>query len=219
MIAYGNTDNDGALQVVVTYAIPANTTYVPGSLQIVAGPKSDASGDDQANFDAVNSRVVFRLGTGANGLTGGTLSPGTSGSLRFRVRVNGAAPQNPVIPNIAETVYASASLNEVRTATSNTVSFTVSNLAILSIVKTASAAYVVAGQPMEFTLTINSASPASANGTVVRDPAVPNLQCAAARAPGTATCEGTGVALCPGGAASGPIAVRRCSPPPASSCR
>ena len=80
MIAYGSTDNDGALQVVVTYAIPANTTYVPGSLQIVAGPKSDASGDDQVNFDTVNNRVVSHLGTGANGLTGGTLSPGTSGS-------------------------------------------------------------------------------------------------------------------------------------------
>lgn len=223
MIAYGSAGNDGTQQVVVSYAIPAKTTYVPGSLQIVAGPnagpKSDAPGDDHANFGAVNNRVVFRLGTGANGLTGVTLSPGISSSLRSRVRVNGAATQNPVIPNTAETAYVSASLNEVKTATSNTGSVTVSNLAVVSIVKTVSAAYVVAGQPMEFTLAINNAGPVSANGTVVRDPAAPNFECGAARAPGTATCEGTGGALCPGGAASGPIEARGCSPPPTSSCR
>jgi uncharacterized repeat protein (TIGR01451 family) len=210
-IAYGNTGNDGALQVVVTDAIPANTTYVPGSLQVVAGPnagaKTDAVGDDQANFDSANNRVVFRLGTGANGLVGGTLSPGTSGSLRFRVQVNATAPQNAVIPNTAQTAYVSASLNEAKTADSNTVSVTVSNLADVSVVKTASAAQVVAGQAMVFTLTINNAGPAAANGTILRDPAVANLECAAAPAPGSATCEGTSGALCPGGVASGPIAV------------
>ena len=210
-IAYGNTGNDGALQVVVTDAIPANTTYVPGSLQIVAGPnagaKTDAANDDQANFDSANNRVVFRLGTGANGMTGGTLSPGTTGSLRFRVRVNAGAPQGTVIPNTAETAYVSQSLNEARTATSNTVSVTVSNQVDVSIGKTSNVAEVVAGQPVVFTLTVDNAGPAAANGTVLRDPAVANLECAAAPAPGTATCEATGGALCPGGVASGPIAV------------
>ena len=37
-----------------------DTTYVPGSLEIVsgpnAGPKTDAAGDDQAEFDAAGKR-------------------------------------------------------------------------------------------------------------------------------------------------------------------
>jgi uncharacterized repeat protein (TIGR01451 family) len=66
-LAMTNTGNDIATGVVLTDAIPANTTYVPGSLAIVsganAGSKSDAAGDDQADFSG--SSVVFRLGTGA----------------------------------------------------------------------------------------------------------------------------------------------------------
>ena len=63
-----NTGQDGAANVVVTDPIPAHTTVVPGSLQVVASPggiaggKTDAAGDDQA--EVAGSDVVFRVGAG-----------------------------------------------------------------------------------------------------------------------------------------------------------
>lgn len=211
-VAYGNTGNDGALQAVLTDVIPANTTYVPNSLVIVAGPnagaKTDAVGDDQANFTATPSnRVVFRLGTGADGTNGGTLAAGVTGSVRFRVQVNAAAAEGTSIPNTAQIAFVSESLNEPRSGSSNTVTVAVSNQADLSITKTNNADTVTAGQPVTYVITVNNAGPAAANGAVLRDPATPQLDCLTAPAPGAATCEGTGGALCPGGAATGTIPV------------
>ncbi|BAZ18096.1 hypothetical protein NIES4071_99790 [Calothrix sp. NIES-4071] len=83
--------------VVLTDTIPANTTYVPGSLQVSAGAntgaKTDTSGDDQANI--AGSQVVFRLGTGADGTVGGTLgttAANNTSTIKFRVKVNDPLP-------------------------------------------------------------------------------------------------------------------------------
>ncbi|MEP6634008.1 MAG: DUF11 domain-containing protein, partial [Luteimonas sp.] len=118
-VAYGNTGNDGATNVVLTDVVPANTTYVPNSLNIVAGPnagaKTDAADGDQANLDLPNNRVVFRLGTGADGINGGVLSPGVNGSVRFRVQVAATAAEGTVIPNTAQQAFRSQSLDEALT--------------------------------------------------------------------------------------------------------
>lgn len=115
-IASQNIGSDASLQSVLTDAIPANTTFEPGSLSIVsganAGGKSDAAGDDQAEFDAANNRVVFRLGTGANGANGGTVAPGESFSLRFRVRVNAGTAAGTVINNTASVAHRAATLGD-----------------------------------------------------------------------------------------------------------
>lgn len=85
-----NTGNDASINTEVEDAIPAGTTYVPGSISIVAGPntgaKTDAVDGDQGEFDG--TRVVVRVGAGANGVSGGTLEPGESTTIRFRVTVN-----------------------------------------------------------------------------------------------------------------------------------
>ncbi|MGO4778158.1 hypothetical protein AB4084_22085, partial [Lysobacter sp. 2RAB21] len=115
-IASQNIGSDASLQSVLTDAIPANTTFEPGSLSIVsganAGGKSDAAGDDQAEFDAANNRVVFRLGTGANGANGGTIAPGESFSLRFRVRVNAGTAAGTVINNTASVAHRAATMGD-----------------------------------------------------------------------------------------------------------
>lgn len=210
-VNYGNTGNDGALQTVLTDAIPANTTYVAGSLELLAGPnagpKTDAAGDDQAEFDTANNRVVFRLGTGANATTGGNLAAGVSGSLRFRVQVNAATAQGTSIPNVARIAFVSESLGEPVNGNSNTVTVVVSNQADLSITKTNNATTVVAGRPTTYVITVNNAGPAAANGASVRDAATVGLDCLNPPATGTATCEGTNGALCPGGGAAGSIPV------------
>ena len=97
-VVVNNTSSTvSANNVVLTDAIPANTTYVPGTLQIAAGAnsgaKSDTSGDDQAEL--TGSQVVFRLGTGANATTGGTLgttAANNSTTIKFRVKVNDPMP-------------------------------------------------------------------------------------------------------------------------------
>src|SRR5262249_48378260 len=104
-----NSGQDPAGNIFLTDPIPANTTYVPGSLRLLSGPNTgvmtDATGDDQAFCDAANNRVVFDLGTGATAAAGGTLGIGASTSIRFRVTINGGVAANTVIPNQATINY------------------------------------------------------------------------------------------------------------------
>jgi uncharacterized repeat protein (TIGR01451 family) len=104
-LALRNSGNDGATATVVRDTLPANATYVAGSLQIVsganAGGKTDAAGDDQGEYDAANRRVIVRLGTGATALAGGSLAPGVATSARFRVTVTPPAPTGSIVSNQA----------------------------------------------------------------------------------------------------------------------
>ncbi|NUO48274.1 MAG: DUF11 domain-containing protein [Polyangiaceae bacterium] len=88
-ITLTNTGNDAAVDLILDDPIPAGTTYVPGSIEILSGPntgvKTDAAGDDQAEFDGVG--LVVRLGVGATALAGGDLDVGESTSLKFRVQI------------------------------------------------------------------------------------------------------------------------------------
>jgi uncharacterized repeat protein (TIGR01451 family) len=94
-ITYTNTGNDGAADVVLSDPIPAATTFVPGSIQIVADPdaanvgtKTDTPGDEQAEFDSANNRIVIRTGTGANATQGGLVDIGETVKVKFRVQIN-----------------------------------------------------------------------------------------------------------------------------------
>lgn len=107
-----NTGGDAAEALVVTDAVPAGTTFLPGSLRIVDGPnagaKTDQSGDEQANFDATGNRVVFRLGNGASAMQGGALAntaalpAGTT--VEYKVTVNTASGGGR-ITNTASATY------------------------------------------------------------------------------------------------------------------
>jgi uncharacterized repeat protein (TIGR01451 family) len=91
-----NTGSDTAVQTVLTDALPAGVTYVPGSLQITAGanagPKTDASGDDQGEYLAASRTLVVRLGTGANATEGGTMTVGSTATVTFDVTYDGTVP-------------------------------------------------------------------------------------------------------------------------------
>ncbi|MEL6824092.1 MAG: DUF11 domain-containing protein, partial [Calditrichota bacterium] len=67
-VSIDNVGDDPAIDVVLSDTIPDFTSYVPGTLEILtgfnSGVKSDASGDDQAEYDAMDDVVVFRLGNG-----------------------------------------------------------------------------------------------------------------------------------------------------------
>lgn len=81
-----NVGDDDAGNIVIRHPIPDGLTYEPGSLTFVSGPdnaqngkKTDAPGDDQA--EVVNDpqtgkpQLVIRIGRGANGTSGGSLTP------------------------------------------------------------------------------------------------------------------------------------------------
>ena len=104
-VTVANTGSDTSAQSVFIDPIPGGTAYVPGSLEIVtganAGTKSDTVGDDQAEFDAGNNRIVMRLGTGADGTNGGNLAPNDSTVLRFKVVVPDFCSGTLPIVNVA----------------------------------------------------------------------------------------------------------------------
>lgn len=84
-INYSNVGNDTSTNTIIIDNIPTATTYLRGSIRINGVAKTDAAGDDEAEFDLANNRVVYRIGTGANAVTGGYIPHGTSGNVEFKV--------------------------------------------------------------------------------------------------------------------------------------
>lgn len=125
-ISYTNTGNDGATDVVLRDAVPVGSTYVPGSIRVIAdpeaaniGPKTDAVGDDEAEYDSVNNQVVIRTGTGADETQGGLVDIDDVVTVRFQTRIdpNFAAPDT--LENQATIDYASEITGEPYTGGSD----------------------------------------------------------------------------------------------------
>ncbi|MEV4642653.1 Ig-like domain-containing protein [Actinoplanes sp. NPDC049548] len=104
-----NQGNDGATDLVVTDAIPTGTVYVPGSLKIGGAGRTDAAGDDQAEMQG--STVTVRVGTGADGSSGGAMAVGATATVKFRVRVDPDTPGGFTITNVATVADKGASSN------------------------------------------------------------------------------------------------------------
>jgi uncharacterized repeat protein (TIGR01451 family) len=210
-----NSGDDGADRVVVTDSIPAHTTYVPGSLRIVsspggiAGAKTDAAGDDQAEFGG--GQVTFRVGTGADATNGGLLAPGQSFEVRFRVRVKGSTPGGTVIVNRATVDLHGQTLPTLHLRDdSPPVSVTVAPAADLAIVKTLAPRPPVAGQPVTFTLRVSNLGPDDATGVTVSDPLSAKVTGpAATTSQGTCSIVGSTLTCDLGGLASGARATIR----------
>lgn len=84
-INYSNVGNDSSTSTIIYDNIPLGSTFLPSSIRINGVAKSDAAGDDQAEFDFTNNRVVLRVGVGANASSGGNIGPGVSGNISFNV--------------------------------------------------------------------------------------------------------------------------------------
>ncbi len=172
-VVTANTGGDNAVAVILSDAIPPNTTYVTGSLVVGTGagtgPKTDASGDDTANYDASVPSVVFRLGTGATATQGGTLSQNQSSSITFRVRVNAGVSDGTSIFNRAVVDYRENTLGGRAVSTGDAASVVTGQGTDLVIRKTASAATVLGGDTFSYQLTYRNDGPDLATGVLVRD--------------------------------------------------
>ncbi|WP_299347461.1 DUF11 domain-containing protein [uncultured Pseudoxanthomonas sp.] len=162
-----NTGQDNAVNVSIRDAIPANTDFEAGSLQVSAGAntgaKTDTVGDDVA--EAASNTTVFRVGTGADGSQGGLLrcqscigTQPTSTTVSFVVRVRTDAADGTVIRNLAQVSYTGASSGEVFTESTNTTELRVQAPPRLTLVKTIAGRAVATDQ---FTVAIDNGGPST----------------------------------------------------------
>ncbi len=169
-----NSGQDAAGNVILTDPIPANTTYVPGTLRIVSGAntgtKTDAARDDQARFDSANNQVIFDLGAGATATTGGTLAIGASTSISFNVTINSNVAANTVVTNQATINYTGVTTAFAFTSLSTAAGFTVVNsIADLGLTKTVSNPTPNVGDSITFTVTATNNGPGPGSGITVND--------------------------------------------------
>jgi uncharacterized repeat protein (TIGR01451 family) len=160
-MAITNSGLDPAINTVFSDIIPANTTYVPGSAVV-------ASGVGFPTFDSLNNRVVAPVGIGSTPAAGGTVNPGDTVSIKFRVTV-GAAAAGTVVHNQAKVDYTAKTLNKAFTYKSNITDTPVENVADILVVKTASPSPVVAGTNITYNLAVANVGPNAAAATVVTD--------------------------------------------------
>ncbi|WP_168733413.1 DUF11 domain-containing protein [Deinococcus sp. Arct2-2] len=179
-----NQGNDGAVNVILTDVLPANTSFVPGSLSLTganAGTKTNAAGDDQAEYDSTTNRVVFRLGTGATALTGGVLLPTAESRVKFRVQVNAGTLGGTAINNTGNVSYRQQTLgNTITDASDGDSTLTGDQPATvivrgpdLTLTKTHTGNFL-AGRPGSFTVRVsNTAGWAASAGTVTMTDTLP----------------------------------------------
>ncbi|HEY0895713.1 MAG TPA: hypothetical protein VGE15_04115, partial [Sphingobacteriaceae bacterium] len=87
-----NIGIDQSSNTVFSDILPPAFQFVPGSLKIQVNNgawsgKTDAAGDDESEHLSSESRVIFRLGTGATGSKGGTIDPNTKVKIRYQARL------------------------------------------------------------------------------------------------------------------------------------
>lgn len=91
-----NIGSDISTNTYLTDTLDARLTYVPGTLSVNfgpnTGPKTDALDADQAEFIALNNVIRARIGTGANGVSGGLVSNSLVNPditiIKFRVQLS-----------------------------------------------------------------------------------------------------------------------------------
>ena len=127
-VTYTNDGLEAARGFVAEDALPADTTYLPGSLRIPGAPASattpsDLVGDDLGEYDAAARTVRFFLGTGAAPGGGGTLAvagqPGSTAEVSFDARVDENVAEEREITDIASATFVAPSLNRHLSALSS----------------------------------------------------------------------------------------------------
>jgi uncharacterized repeat protein (TIGR01451 family) len=120
-VSIRNTDTslDGAIRVAMTDVVPANTTYVTNSLKVTKtttnaapiGPLTDALDNDVGSYDAIRNHLRVNLGIFATPTVGGTMGPGDSIEIKFRVIVDPELDQTATVLNQAAVTFEGLTLS------------------------------------------------------------------------------------------------------------
>jgi len=106
-----NTGGDGAVATRISErAMPANTSYVSGSMKVDGSSLSDSVNADSGDADGGTGPLQVRLGSGADGASGGLIAPGASHTVKFRVTVTSIPAGGGIISNVAAINYAAQTL-------------------------------------------------------------------------------------------------------------
>jgi len=158
-----NSGGGAATLAALRDTLPAGVELVPGSIRVTGpnmGGKTDAAADDQAEYDSTTRTIVGRLGTGADAATGGTLAPGESTSLIFRVVVLSAAASTS-LSNTGVLTYTDSLAGTVQTSTAPVVVTPVGATANLVVSATVDTPAPVAGDAVgpRYTVTVANTGP------------------------------------------------------------
>jgi uncharacterized repeat protein (TIGR01451 family) len=150
-----------AASVVITDAVPAGTTFVPGSIVASAGSISDIAGDDAGELDA--GSVVVRVGDGADTSNGGSIPAGESRTISFQATVDSAAV-DLTIENEAIASYVESLSGSNSTSTSNPTATPVLGSADLAVSQTLDTP-LANGDPVQYTITVTNNGPQISSDT------------------------------------------------------
>lgn len=175
-ISLTSTGVDTATNVYLFDGIPADTEYVPGTLAVLQNPggntgaKTDAPGDDIAEFNAGANQTRFWLGAGATANAGGRMGTGERAQVSFDVLVKNVAADGEIITNTAHSVFEGT----IVTATFNlsaTALVTAQALAPdISIIKTDGDIRATPLTDIVYTLTVRNKAPfTTASGVVITE--------------------------------------------------
>ena len=190
-LSFTNSGQDTATDVVIRDPLPANLSYVPGSILVTSGAnasttaKTDATGDDVGEYVAADRLVRVRLGTGANATSGGTIVPGASTTVVFRATLDRAGA-GTTITNGSFLDYRALTLGRSYTFTTNTVSTSVQDIADLVVTKSSAPTSQAAGAAVTYTVTVANNGPNPATNVVTTD-TLPGGTTFAGSAPPTGT--------------------------------
>jgi len=131
-----NTGSSPATAITATDALPANVTFVPGSIEVNANDtgwvtRNDACGDGpEACYDSGTRTIKI---PGDSNPSSYALPGGANYKVRIRVTINAGVPWNTTISNTSQTTYTSGA--STITVASNTDSFIVEQLAGITMAK------------------------------------------------------------------------------------
>ncbi|EGO8619141.1 DUF11 domain-containing protein [Enterococcus faecalis] len=164
-VSLKNTKADSeAINSVSKDALDGRLNYLPGSLKVISGPnsgeKTDASGDDQAEYDETNKQIIVRVGNGATATQGGSYKADTAETIyEFKAQINERAKVNELVPNSATVeavdILTSAKVNE----TSNIVEAKIADEQVtgkLTATKTVNNAKPKLGETIEYTISFRN---------------------------------------------------------------
>lgn len=180
-----NAGVDDIRQAVVTDPLPtgiepiANTVlYASGGPASILGAKTDAAGDDQADYDPSSRAFTFRVGVGANSTAGGLMgiTPATDGSdtLTITFETTFTAEPGTTVTNTGHAYGEGRVLEDgfgpITTTADDSASVT-GTLSDLGITKTASVNQVAkVGDTFDYLLVAHNAGPDDEPGAVMTDP-------------------------------------------------
>ncbi|MGY3266229.1 Ig-like domain-containing protein [Lysobacter sp. HA35] len=193
-IGLTNRGNDNSTNTRISDPLPVGVTYVPGSLEVVGGAnvgaKTDASGDDEADYVSATRTINFRVGSTANASTGGVIAPAAGTQVRFKVTIDPVS-NGSTLSNVANVNYVSSTSGAAGSGSTTPSTFSVSNQADVSIAFANVPATATPNSAITYDLNVASAGPDPANGaTVTYD--VPNALTGV-----SITCAASGGAVCP----------------------